>query len=56
MKVKIMVGNDLDKLAEEINYFIKNKNVIDEELEFEENRFFPLIKAMEYQGKAGDEK
>lgn len=27
-----------------------------EELEFEENRFFPLIKAMEYQGKAGDEK
>lgn len=23
---------------------------------FEENRFFPLIKAMEYQGKAGDEK
>lgn len=29
MKVKIMVGNDLDKLAEEINYFIKNKNVID---------------------------
>ena len=29
MKVKIMIGNDLDKLAEEINYFIKNKNVID---------------------------
>ncbi|MFR5749226.1 MAG: hypothetical protein ACLUD4_09900 [Thomasclavelia spiroformis] len=29
MKVKIMAGNDLDKLAEEINYFIKNKNVID---------------------------
>lgn len=25
-------------------------------VKFEENRFFPLIKAMEYQGKAGDEK
>lgn len=28
MKVKIIAGNDLDELAEEINYFIKNKNVI----------------------------
>lgn len=25
-------------------------------MEFEEGRFFPLTKAMEYQGKAGDEK
>lgn len=48
---KIYKNEDIDLLIETGFGYAQTLTV-----RFEENRFFPLIKAMEYQGKAGDEK